>query len=137
VATSATDIQRFYRTSNFLRISAHFISRRAPMPTPAYMTIEGATQGLITKDTFTENSVGKIYQEGHENEILVQAFEHQVIRPYQPQSGQPAGSRVHNPLMITKIFDRSSPLLYRALTLNEPLTCTLRWYRPAGALLYY
>ena len=102
------------------------------MPTPAYMTIEGITQGLITRDTFTEKSVGKIYQEGHENEILVQAFEHQVVRPTDPQSGQPTGSRVHKPLMITKVFDKSSPLLFRALTYGEPLTCTLRWYRPAG-----
>lgn len=108
------------------------------MPTPAYMVIEGSTQGLITKDTFTEASVGKIYQQGHENEILVQAFEHQVNRPVDPQSGQPTGSRVHQPLMISKIFDKSSPLLFQALTTGESLTCTLRWYRPSdGGLEHY
>lgn len=100
------------------------------MPTPAYMVIEGSTQGLITKDAFTRDSVGKSFQVEHENEILVQAFEHQVIRPTDPQSGQPTGDRVHKPLMITKVFDRSSPLLFNALTTGESLTCTLRWYRP-------
>ena len=108
------------------------------MPTPAYMVIEGTKQGLITQKTFTEDSVGKIYQQGHEDEILVQAFEHQIIRPTDPQSGQPTGDRVHKPLMITKVFDRSSPLLFTALTTGESLTCTLNWYRPAdGGLEHY
>jgi type VI secretion system secreted protein Hcp len=108
------------------------------VPTPAYMAIEGSKQGLITKDTFTQDSVGKIYQQGHEDEILVQAFEHQVIRPTDPQSGQPTGDRVHKPLMITKVFDRSSPLLFSALTTGESLNCTLKWYRPAdGGVEHY
>ena len=42
------------------------------MPTPAYLSIEGSTQGNITEGAFTEDSVGNIYQEGHENEILVE-----------------------------------------------------------------
>ena len=40
------------------------------MPTPACLEIEGVTQGAITQSAFTEDSVGNIYQEGHENEIL-------------------------------------------------------------------
>lgn len=100
------------------------------MPTPAYLTIEGATQGLITNEAFTEASVGNIYQEGHENEILVQAFEHVVTVPTDIQSGQPTGQRQHKPLMITKVYDKSSPLLYTALTTGELLTkCTLKWFR--------
>jgi type VI secretion system secreted protein Hcp len=46
------------------------------MPTPAYMSIEGAKQGLITAGTFTENSLGNISPEGHEEQILLQAFNH-------------------------------------------------------------
>ena len=68
------------------------------MPTPAYMRIEGEKQGLITAGTFTEDSVGNIYQEGHEDEVLVQGFEHQVLLPRDPQSGQPTGQRVHKPV---------------------------------------
>ena len=100
------------------------------MPTPAYLTIEGATQGKITDGAFTEESVGNVYQEGHENEILIEAFDHTVTVPTDPQSGQPTGQRVHKPLTITKVFDKSSPLLYTALTTGEKLnTCEIKWYR--------
>jgi type VI secretion system secreted protein Hcp len=104
------------------------------MPTPAYLSIEGATQGKITEGTFTIDSVGNIYQEGHEDEILVEAFNHTVSVPTDTQSGQPTGQRVHQPLTITKVFDKSSPLLYTALTTGERLpTCEIKWYRTSAA----
>jgi type VI secretion system secreted protein Hcp len=100
------------------------------MPTPAYLRIEGVTQGAITDGAFTEESVGNIYQEGHENEILVQAFSHEVTVPTDVQSGQPTGQRMHKPLVITKVFDKASPLLYVALCTGERLNkCMLKWYR--------
>lgn len=103
------------------------------MPTPAYLTVEGTTQGEMTKGTFTQESVGNVYQEGHEDEILVEAFDHTVTIPRDPQSGQPTGQRVHKPLMITKVFDKSSPLLYTALTSGEKLTkCLLKFYRTSA-----
>jgi type VI secretion system secreted protein Hcp len=103
------------------------------MPTPAYLSIEGSTQGNITEGAFTEDSVGNIYQEGHENEILVEAFSHTVTVPTDPQSGQPTGQRVHQPLTITKVFDKSSPMLYKALTTGERLpTCVIKWYRTSN-----
>jgi type VI secretion system secreted protein Hcp len=110
------------------------------MPTPAYLSIEGETQGNMTENAFTEDSVGNVYQEGHENEILVQAFNHEVTVPTDVQSGQPTGQRVHRPMKITKVFDKSSPLLYVALTTGEKLTkCILKWYRtsPAGQQEHY
>jgi type VI secretion system secreted protein Hcp len=100
------------------------------MPTPAYLEIEGSTQGAITENAFSEDSVGNIYQEGHENEILVQAYEHVVTVPTDVQSGQPTGQRMHKPMSITKVFDKSSPLLYVALSTGERLTkCLLKFYR--------
>ncbi|MCU1718606.1 Hcp family type VI secretion system effector [Pseudomonas sp. 5P_3.1_Bac2] len=103
------------------------------MPTPAYLSLEGTKQGLITAGTFTEDSVGNIFQEGHEDQILVQAFNHQVIIPRDPQSGQPTGQRVHKPLMITKVFDKSSPLIFNSLTSGERLNkCRLEWYRTSS-----
>ncbi len=103
------------------------------MPTPAYMSVEGSTQGNISENAFTEGSVGNVYQEGHENEILVQAFRHEVMIPRDPQSGQPTGQRVHNPVTITKTFDRSSPLLYTALTTGEKLPkVMIKWYRTSA-----
>ena len=103
------------------------------MPTPAYLSLEGTKQGLITAGTFTEDSVGNIFQEGHEDQILVQAFSHQVIIPRDPQSGQPTGQRVHKPLMITKVFDKAAPLIFYSLTSGERLSkCRLEWYRTSS-----
>jgi type VI secretion system secreted protein Hcp len=103
------------------------------MPTPAYLTVEGTNQGLITQGTFTEESVGNVYQEGHEDEILVEAFSHEVTIPRDPQSGQPTGQRVHKPLTITKVFDKCSPMLFNALCMGERLTkCTLKFYRTSA-----
>ncbi len=63
------------------------------MPTPAYLSLEGTKQGLITAGTFTEDSVGNIFQEGHEDQILVQAFQHQVIiRATRSRASPPANA---------------------------------------------
>jgi type VI secretion system secreted protein Hcp len=100
------------------------------MPTPAYMAVTGATQGNITQGALTADSVGNIWQEAHQDEILVEAFSHTVMVPTDPQSGQPTGQRVHRPLTITKVYDKSSPLLYQALTSGERLTkVEIKWYR--------
>ena len=110
------------------------------MPTPAYMTVEGSTQGNITQGAFTEDSVGNIWQEDHQDEVLVQAFKHNVMIPRDPRSGQPTGQRVHQPLTVTKVFDKASPLLYNALCSGELLPkVAIKWYRtsPTGTQEHY
>ncbi|MDM4916599.1 type VI secretion system tube protein TssD (plasmid) [Escherichia coli] len=57
------------------------------------ISITGQTQGNITAGAFTADSVGNIYVQGHEDEMLVQEFLHNVAVPTDPQSGQPAGQR--------------------------------------------
>jgi len=100
------------------------------MPTPAYMTIKGTKQGDITKGVGTEASIGNIWQKGHEDEIIVQGFQHAVTIPTDIQSGQPTGPRQHQALVITKVFDKSSPLLYTAATSGEVLSeVVIKWYR--------
>lgn len=104
------------------------------MPTPAFMKIEGTKQGLITGGAFTAASVGNTFVKGHEDEFMVQAFDHEIIIPRDPQSGQPTGQRVHGPVTVTKVFDKSSPLLYTSLTSGERLTkCTISWFRTSAA----
>ena len=91
------------------------------MAQPFYMSITGDSQGNITE------RAGE--QEGHENEILCQAFEHVVLIP-SGDGGLPTGKRVHRAMMITKAVDRSSPKLYSALVNNERLTeATIKHYR--------
>ena len=111
------------------------------MAIPAYMSIVGKKQLLITENASTFESVGQNYQRGHEDEVMIQSVRHNIIIPYDPQSGQPTGQRVHNPFVVTKTFDRSSPLLQVALTEGELLTeVVINWYRPTaegGRLKYY
>jgi type VI secretion system secreted protein Hcp len=100
------------------------------MPTPAYVTIEGVQQGAITSGNFTAESVGNVWQEAHQDEALVEAFEHEITIPNDPQSGQPTGQRVHGPFKFTKIYDKCSPLLENALCSGERLTkVEFKWYR--------
>ena len=100
------------------------------MNNPVFMTINGTTQGPITKGAFSSQSVGNIYQEGHLDEVLIKAFQHSITIPRDSQTGQPSGQRTHNPFVITKLFDKSSPLIYTALTTGETMDkVELKWYR--------
>jgi type VI secretion system secreted protein Hcp len=64
----------------------------------------------------------------------VEAFEHQIILPRDPQSGQPTGQRVHKPLKITKVMDKASPLLFRALASGERLPkVEMKFYRTSAS----
>lgn len=106
------------------------------MPFPAYLTIEGERQGLITEGNSSQESVGNKFQEDHVDEILVQGFTHQVTRGSNSQLGLTG----HQPVFITKELDKSSPLLFAALTSGETLTkCELKLYRtnPQGQQEHY
>jgi len=104
------------------------------MNNPVFISIKGSTQGLITEGAITPESVGNSYQDGHENEAMVKSFSHEINIPRDSQSGQPSGQRTHEPLVISKLFDKSSPLLYNALTTGETLEeVELKWYRTSYA----
>ncbi|MBZ9613420.1 Hcp family type VI secretion system effector [Rheinheimera maricola] len=100
------------------------------MPTVAYISIEGTKSGNLTEGANTVESMGNAYQTDHTDEATVQAFKHEVIIPRDPQSGQPSGQRVHQPFILTKVYDKSSPKLFDALCSGERLTkVVLKWYR--------
>ena len=79
------------------------------MPTPAYMTITGATQGDISAGAMSADSVGTLSNKSQENSIQIQEFELEIAIPTDPQSGQPTGRRVHNGVRVVKYIDKSSP----------------------------
>lgn len=94
------------------------------------MSIESYSRGTLTAGASTEESVGNIFVADYPNEILVQAFSHHILLLCDLQSDQPTGQRVHQLLNILKVFDKSSPLLYTALTTGERLSkCRIRFYR--------
>lgn len=100
------------------------------MNNPIFLSVEGSTQGAMTEGAFSKDSVGNSFQDGHENEAVVKGFSHNITIPRDPLSGQPSGQRVHNPMIVTKLFDKSSPLLYNALTNGETLkTVELKMWR--------
>ncbi len=65
---------------------------------------------------------GSVTQKGREGKIMVIAFNHEVQSPRDASSGQATGKRLHHPFVITKEIDKSTPLLYQALTTNETIT---------------
>jgi len=101
------------------------------LPQVAYLKMTGAQQGLISAGANTRESMGfNKYQQDHPDEITVIRFDHQIMIPLGPQTGQPTGQRVHKPLCFTKRYDKSSPWLYQALCCGERLTeVEIKWYR--------
>ncbi|WP_259779351.1 Hcp family type VI secretion system effector [Aestuariispira ectoiniformans] len=100
------------------------------MPVQAYISIEGETQGLISQGATTFDSVTNEWQAGHEDEILVHAFDHAVVTPRDPQSGNPTGTRIHQPFKFTTSLNKAVPLMYNSLVTGELLPkVILNWYR--------
>ena len=110
------------------------------MPTQAYIAITGEKQGNITAGCNTEDSMGNKYQQDHSDESTVIGFNSKVKLPRDPQTGQPTGQRVHHPIVVTKRFDKASPLLYQALCTGERLSeVELKFYRTSmtGEMEHY
>jgi len=102
------------------------------MPMPFHMSLNGKTQGNISQ--------GACEMAGREDTILCQALNHEVYIPRDPQSGLPTGKRMHQPLTITKVYDKTSPKLYQALCRGERMSdVSLKFYRvtPAGTEEHY
>ncbi len=100
------------------------------MPTPCYVRILGVTQGLITENANTADSVADKYIEDHKDELLAQRISHSISIPTNRQSGSPSGRRVHNSYAITCCLNSAIPLLYNALTTGEKLSSVvISWMR--------
>lgn len=88
----------------------------------AYLKIVAQRQGTI---------LGSVTQKGREGTIQVVAVMHEIVSPRDPASGRPTGKRAHKPFVITKLLDRSSPLLYSVLTSNENIqSFELQFFTP-------
>ena len=100
------------------------------MPTQAYIKVTGAQQGPITAGANTEDSMGTgedIPEYADYSTVI--GFKHAITLPSDPRTGQPSGARIHRPLMIHKVFDKASPLLYKALCTGERLEVEIIWER--------
>ncbi|CAN1523018.1 Hcp Type VI protein secretion system component Hcp (secreted cytotoxin) [Rhabdaerophilaceae bacterium] len=100
------------------------------MALDAYMTIKGNKQGDISAEASSIKSAGLGAKfEKHGNTITVVGFTSSIDKPRDPKSGAPSGARVHNPVTFTKLFDKSSPLLWQALATGEQLEVEIKFYR--------
>ena len=91
------------------------------MALSGYLTLVGEKQGAIN---------GSVTDKGHEKTILVVAVDHQVNAPFDVTSGAATGGHQHQPLVITKQVDDSSPMLWKALVDAENMTTwTLGFWR--------
>ena len=98
------------------------------MASHGYMAVNGKTQGLISSGCSGVESIRNKCQAGHENEIMVLSFDHNINTIGNAKEAH------HNPVVITKLIDKASPLLAQALANREELTCTINFYRNAGAV---
>jgi len=89
----------------------------------AYLSITGKTQGLISKGCNTLDSMGGKYQESHSDEITVFSCHHSMSK-----FGE-GHRKAHDPIIITKNIDKSTPLLATAFAKGEKLSCKLNFYR--------
>ncbi len=89
----------------------------------AYLTVEGEKQGLISRGCNTLSSLGGKYQVNHIDEITVASTEHMMMKLPDQQA------KTHNPVIITKFIDKSTPLLAMAFARQEYLNCKLNFYR--------
>lgn len=110
------------------------------MASPAFVKIEGTTQGLITAGACSPESVGNMAVDDHVDESRVLQVNHNVYVPKDPHSGMATGLRVHESIELTKMTDKATPLIYNALSTNEVLeNVEIKYYRPSatGALEHF
>jgi type VI secretion system secreted protein Hcp len=86
------------------------------MSLPIHMTVEAESQGSID---------GSCELKGREKTILVEKLDHPIHIPTDIQTGLATSKRVHGPLTITQMIDKSTPKLYQSLTTGEHLKTVL------------
>lgn len=96
-----------------------------------FITMKGQKTGAIA---------GSVTQKGREGSIAGLAMSWSVVSPSDAQSGLPTGQRIHKPLVITKAWDKSTPVLQSIMFTNENITeCDIKFWStvasagPAGS----
>jgi len=70
---------------------------------------------------------------GREESIECLYYEQSVITAREAGSGLATGRRQYQPLLIRKRIDKSTPLLMKALTENQAIEATFKFFRPSLA----
>ena len=106
------------------------------MPKAIAMTLEASKSGKISDGAGKGESIGNLARSGDRGDAChVIGYTDQVVRPKDPQTGQPTGNRIHQGLKVSKLIDKTSPILRQAITPDntENFTVELKFYRqPEG-----
>lgn len=90
------------------------------MANPVYLTLNGEFQGLISAGCSSQPSIGNKAQPAHQDQIMVTSLGHSLSRDQNVN---------HQVLTISKPVDKCSPLLGKAISENECLSCEFDFYR--------
>ncbi|MFZ4835487.1 Hcp family type VI secretion system effector [Rouxiella sp. Mn2063] len=91
------------------------------MSNPAYLFLVDENGSPIVGDSLVTGRVGA---------IELRTVTHNMFIPADAHTGKLTGTRVHEPFVFQKEFDKSTPLLYRALSTGITLkTATIKMYR--------
>lgn len=93
------------------------------MASRTYISITGQKQGLISEGCSSKLSIGEKCQADHPDEIIVLSLSHTM------SSIEQTTDAIHQPVVITKNIDKSTPLLAQALNDKEVVDCELTFYR--------
>jgi len=78
-----------------------------------YLFLKGQKSGVIK---------GGVTVKGQEGAIQVDSISHEIMSPRDVATGLPSGKRQHKPLVLTVRMDKSFPILYNVLVMNENLS---------------
>lgn len=99
------------------------------MPNEIFVTIEDAEGNNLTEGASSKESIGSYYKEDHADKIFAQAFQKSSVLPIDQRNGQVTGVRRHEYIEITKLIDKSSPLLNQLLSQPTDLNIHVEFYR--------
>ncbi|MFA9460258.1 type VI secretion system tube protein TssD [Thiohalorhabdus methylotrophus] len=104
------------------------------MPHDIFMTVEATEEGeTLSEGASSEDSIGAFSKAQHEDKIYVLGFQQRLSLPTDRKTGGVVGNRRHEYLTITKLIDKSSPLLHAKLVNPTKLDCELEFFRPSDA----
>lgn len=82
------------------------------MSNPAYLWLEDEGGAPVVGSSLVNGRLGA---------IELKSLSHNLNIPVDGNTGRLTGTRVHAPIMVQKEFDKTTPLLYRALVNGEKL----------------
>lgn len=91
------------------------------MSNPAYLWLTDTNGSPITGSSLVTGRIGA---------IELKAVTHHLSIPVDGNTGRLIGTRVHTPITVQKDFDKTTPLLYKALSENQTLkSATIKMYQ--------